>query len=142
LHELKQKNIKKPDFILPIDLTARQVLEKFNYKPNDKHFYQIGGGAGGNIYNWRQLNRNFINNLASIIIYNKNIPEKDLILNWAKYFEDESCGQCVPCREGTYRLREMLEAKYLANKQTIQSSDWTRIFNELILSLQESSLCF
>lgn len=120
---------------LPIDLTARQVLQEFGYTPDDQHFYQLGGGAGGNVYNWKQLNRNFLNNLGSIIIYDKNIPEKDLILRWAKYFEDQSCGQCVPCREGTFRVREMLEQKYLANKFD------EKIFNELVETLQTTSLC-
>jgi NADH:ubiquinone oxidoreductase subunit F (NADH-binding) len=120
---------------LPIDLTVKEVLEKFNHQLSDKNFYQVGGGASGNIYNWKQLNRNFNNNLASIIIYDKNIPEKDLILHWAKFFEDESCGQCVPCREGTFRVREILEQKYLSNKFD------EKIFNELVLTLQESSLC-
>jgi NADH:ubiquinone oxidoreductase subunit F (NADH-binding) len=144
---LSEYSAEKNNFInksvreLPLDLTARQVLQEFGHKPDDQHFYQLGGGAGGNVYNWRQLNRNFLNNLGSIIIYDKNIPEKDLILRWAKYFEDQSCGQCVPCREGTFRVREMLEQKYLANKSTIQSSDWTRIFNELVLTMQTTSLC-
>ena len=36
------------------------------------------------------------------------------MVNVAKYFleftQDESCGKCTPCREGTLRLLEMLEA--------------------------------
>jgi len=36
------------------------------------------------------------------------------MVNVAKYFidftKDESCGKCTPCREGTLRLMEMLEA--------------------------------
>ena len=35
------------------------------------------------------------------------------IVNFAKYFlsftQNESCGKCVPCREGTYRSLEILE---------------------------------
>jgi NADH:ubiquinone oxidoreductase subunit F (NADH-binding) len=42
------------------------------------------------------------------------MDENDCMVNVAKYFleftQDESCGKCTPCREGTLRLREMLEA--------------------------------
>src|SRR4030067_2595847 len=42
------------------------------------------------------------------------MDERDCMVNVAKYFLDftmeESCGKCTPCREGTLRLREMLEA--------------------------------
>jgi len=42
------------------------------------------------------------------------MDERDCMVNVAKYFldftRDESCGKCTPCREGTLRLKEMLEA--------------------------------
>ncbi len=42
------------------------------------------------------------------------MDERDCMVNVAKYFidftKDESCGKCTPCREGTLRLGEMLEA--------------------------------
>jgi len=42
------------------------------------------------------------------------MDEKDCMVNVAKYFldftRDESCGKCTPCREGTLRLMEKLEA--------------------------------
>jgi NADH:ubiquinone oxidoreductase subunit F (NADH-binding)/(2Fe-2S) ferredoxin/Pyruvate/2-oxoacid:ferredoxin oxidoreductase delta subunit len=42
------------------------------------------------------------------------MDEQDCMVNVAKYFidftQDESCGKCTPCREGTQRLGEMLEA--------------------------------
>ena len=42
------------------------------------------------------------------------MDERDCMVNVAKYFidftKDESCGKCTPCREGTLRLMEMLEA--------------------------------
>jgi NADP-reducing hydrogenase subunit HndC len=42
------------------------------------------------------------------------MDERDCMVNVAKYFidftKDESCGKCTPCREGTLRLGEILEA--------------------------------
>ena len=41
------------------------------------------------------------------------MDERDCMVDVAKYFldftQDESCGKCTPCREGTLRLMEMLE---------------------------------
>jgi len=42
------------------------------------------------------------------------MDERDCMVDVAKYFldftRDESCGKCTPCREGTLRLMEKLEA--------------------------------
>jgi len=41
------------------------------------------------------------------------LDESDCIVSTAKFFleftKDESCGKCLPCREGTYRMLEILE---------------------------------
>ena len=42
----------------------------------------------------------FIGSAAIVIISNK-VPMKDVVINLMKFFEDESCGQCTPCRNGT-----------------------------------------
>ncbi|MBD3247676.1 hypothetical protein GF382_00100, partial [Candidatus Falkowbacteria bacterium] len=44
---------------------------------------------------------------------------------------NQSCGQCTPCREGNYRLLEILDSK---------EPDW-RLFSELLNNLKESSFC-
>lgn len=42
------------------------------------------------------------------------MDDRDCMVNVAKYFigftQDESCGKCTPCREGTLRLMEILES--------------------------------
>lgn len=119
---------------LPLDLTIKQVLAAFNHKPSDNYFYQVGGGAAGYCYNYRQLNKPLEGN-ASIIIYSKNKPEKEIILHFAQFFKDESCGQCVPCREGTYRLLKLLEKKYAG--EAIEQV----LIDDLIFNLQKSSFC-
>ncbi len=120
---------------LPVDITVKKALLKFGHTPSDKYFYQVGGGAGGNCYNHKQLNRKF-NGLASIIIYNINKSEKDVVMKWLDFFKNESCGQCVPCREGTYRLRNMM-ADYYHNNSKFDKE----IFEDLIFSLQNTSFC-
>jgi NADH-quinone oxidoreductase subunit F len=31
-------------------------------------------------------------------------------LRWTEFYEDESCGKCTPCREGTYWMAQVLQA--------------------------------
>ena len=120
---------------LPVGITVSQALKKFNHTPNNNFFYQISGGASGTCYNHKQLNRKF-SGLASIIIYNINKSEKDVVMKWLDFFKNESCGQCVPCREGTYRLRNIMEQYFQDN-----SSLDKKVFEDLIFSLQNTSFC-
>ena len=116
-------------------LKVKEVLSAFGHNPSEEYFYQVGGGAAGTCYNHTQLNRAF-NSLASAIIYPSSQSEKDVVMRWADFFKNESCGQCVPCREGTYRLRNMLEKHYLADEQIDK-----KLFEMLVFSLQNTSLC-
>ena len=67
---------------------------------------------------------------GSVLVVDKNADLKDLLLSWAGFFHRESCGKCVPCREGTYRLWEI--AKRLKNndlrekdRENIEDILWT-----------------
>ncbi len=46
---------------------------------------------------------------AAIIVFSEQDRARELALNALRFFADESCGQCTPCREGTLRAREMME---------------------------------
>ncbi|MDD5032425.1 MAG: NADH-ubiquinone oxidoreductase-F iron-sulfur binding region domain-containing protein [Patescibacteria group bacterium] len=51
--------------------------------------------------------------------------------NWLDFFIGESCGKCAPCREGVYRLREIVD---------LPNPDW-RLFADLLNNLEETSFC-
>lgn len=106
------------------------LIETKNY-PKFNFFVQVGGDASGEVLNSRQLKRSAIGS-GSITVYsiNKHQP-MDLIRKWINFFADESCGQCVPCREGTYRLKELINEK---------SPNWEMI-SDIFNSLQETSFC-
>ncbi len=46
---------------------------------------------------------------GSIIIFNKSRNMARVLKNFIDFFEEESCGQCTPCREGTYRLNQSVD---------------------------------
>ncbi len=43
---------------------------------------------------------------GSIMIFNKSRNMVHVLRNFMEFFEEESCGQCTPCREGTKRLTD------------------------------------
>ena len=46
---------------------------------------------------------------AVVMLFDDTIDMRDIVLRVARFFHDESCGQCVPCRIGTIRQEEALE---------------------------------
>ncbi|MDD5289738.1 MAG: NADH-ubiquinone oxidoreductase-F iron-sulfur binding region domain-containing protein [Patescibacteria group bacterium] len=119
---------------LPVDITVKKMLQEFDHEPSEKYFYQVGGGAAGTCYNFKQLNRKF-DGLASVIIYSMEESPKNVVMKWLNFFEDESCGQCVPCREGTYRLRNLMR-KYFETENLDKE-----IFDDLVFTLENTSFC-
>jgi len=100
---------------LSSELTIAEVLKKTGNYPEYKFFVQVGGDAAGEVLNDKQLDQK-VSGAGSITIFDfkKHNPEK-LVKFWFDFFADNSCGQCTPCREGTYRLREMFnETKSVA----------------------------
>jgi len=69
------------------------------------------------------------------------MDEKTCMVDMAKYFlaflEEESCGRCVPCREGVKRMREVVEGISTA----IGTEEDIALLHELAECLSEASLC-
>ncbi|MDR0358953.1 MAG: NAD(P)H-dependent oxidoreductase subunit E [bacterium] len=43
-----------------------------------------------------------------VMVFDETADLRDVVLRIARFFRDESCGQCVPCRVGTVRQEELL----------------------------------
>ena len=55
----------------------------------------------------------------------------DVGLNLLKFFEEESCGQCTPCRVGTEKTVKLM-----------QNKKWNKIQHEdLSLVMADASIC-
>ncbi|OGF24287.1 hypothetical protein A3H66_02005 [Candidatus Falkowbacteria bacterium RIFCSPLOWO2_02_FULL_45_21] len=116
---------------LPESFSIEKILKATKNYPKFPFFVQCGGGAAGEVLNSRQLKRS-VQGAGSITIYSitKNNYKK-IIKSWLNFFMSESCGQCAPCREGTFRLGEV----FLAEK-----TDWV-LFNNLLDNLADTSVC-
>jgi NADH-quinone oxidoreductase subunit F len=64
----------------------------------------------------------------------------DLCLRIARFFRDESCGQCVPCRVGTVRQEEALHR--LVRGRTIGSREQElALLGEVAQVMRDASIC-
>jgi NADH-quinone oxidoreductase subunit F len=59
------------------------------------------------------------------------------MLSWMRFFQRESCGQCVPCREGTFRLKAILERLENGNFDENDKED----FHKLVWTLDNTTFC-
>ncbi|MFA5169253.1 MAG: NADH-ubiquinone oxidoreductase-F iron-sulfur binding region domain-containing protein [Candidatus Paceibacterota bacterium] len=118
-------------FELPEDMTIFQVLRKTENYPAVDFFVQVGGGASGEIMLPEELNKP-VTGAGSITIFDKNKTDVfDLMQKWAEFFHIGNCDKCVPCREGAYRIYEMVKTRKLDYE----------VLDSLFLSLRESSFC-
>lgn len=124
--------VKNPGvYELPIDFSVKQILKTTNNFPNFSFFLQIGGGASGEIMTDKELDQK-VGGTGGLIVYDlKKTNLISLMKKWADFFYHESCGLCVPCREGVYRLREIL------NKKKI---NWL-LLKAIFFTLKETSFC-
>jgi NADH-quinone oxidoreductase subunit F len=75
-----------------------------------------------------------------IMVFDEGADLVDLCLRIARFFRDESCGQCVPCRVGTVRQEEALHR--LVSGATIGSpQDELALIDEVAQVMRDASIC-
>ena len=85
-------------------------------KGKDFWFAQIGGASGRLVLEDELSEKLDYDRTAkiplgsgSILVVDRTANIMELLLSWTGFFRRESCGKCVPCREGTFRLHEIAE---------------------------------
>jgi NADH:ubiquinone oxidoreductase subunit F (NADH-binding)/NADH:ubiquinone oxidoreductase subunit E len=113
--------VKKPGVVLaPAGVTARELIEEFCGGMADGHAFKayLPGGASGGIlpakmadipldFGTLEPHGCFVGSHAVVILSDKD-DMKAVALNLMKFFEDESCGQCTPCRAGTEKAVKLM----------------------------------
>ncbi len=75
-----------------------------------------------------------------VVVFDQDADIQKVILRIARFFREESCGQCVPCRVGTVRQEELLTR--LSNGKVIGSRlDEVELLETLATVMRESSIC-
>ena len=94
---------------------------------------QVGGASGTCLAKKdfkRKIGFEDLSTGGSIIIFNSKRKMLDVADNFLRFFEEESCGQCTPCREGIPVLIDAVDL--------IKSSKCDKAYLEDILSLAET----
>ncbi|QDP24317.1 NADH-ubiquinone oxidoreductase-F iron-sulfur binding region domain-containing protein [Bradyrhizobium cosmicum] len=136
--------VKNPGMKLaPAGITVRELIDEYCDGMADGHqFYAyLPGGASGGIlpasmddipldFGTLEKYGCFIGSAAIVILSQKD-SVRAAALNLMKFFEDESCGQCTPCRVGTQKAALLM-----------QKPVWNRaLLEELSQAMRDASIC-
>jgi formate dehydrogenase len=136
--------VKNPGVKLaPAGVTARELIDEFCGGMAEGHTlkgYLPGGASGGILpasmadipldFGTLEKYGCFVGSHAVVILSDKD-DMKAVALNLIKFFEDESCGQCTPCRVGTEKA-----ANLMAN------GPWDpALLDELAALMRDASIC-
>jgi len=120
--------VKKPGVKLaPAGITIAELIEEYCGGMQDGHqFYAyLPGGASGGIlpaslndipldFDTLQPYGCFIGS-AAVIVMGHQDSARHAALNMMKFFAHESCGQCTPCRVGTAKAVQLMQASVWDN---------------------------
>jgi formate dehydrogenase len=124
--------VKNPGVKLaPAGITIEELINEYCGGMQEGHtFYAyLPGGASGGIlpaslkdipldFDTLQPYGCFIGS-AAIIVLGHQDAARDAALNMMRFFAHESCGQCTPCRVGTTKAAQLMQAKVWDN-QTLE----------------------
>jgi NADH-quinone oxidoreductase subunit F len=75
-----------------------------------------------------------------VLVFDDTTDLADMLGRIAAFFEEESCGQCVPCRVGTVRQRELI-AQLRADVGVTARAERLAILAELGQAMRDASIC-
>ncbi len=116
--------VKRPGVKLaPAGITLRELVEEFCGGMAEGHtlYAYLPGGASGGIlpasladvpldFDTLQPHGCFIGS-AAVTVLSQHDQARDAALNAMRFFADESCGQCTPCRVGTAKAAGLMQAQ-------------------------------
>ncbi len=119
-------------YYLPDNWDIEKILKETKNYPNYKFFVQVGGSASGIVFDESQIKGKLATGAAALDIHNKNEAPRKVLLNWLKFYQQESCGKCTPCRVGTFELYEMVKKN--------KNIPWKEMF-EILETMDATSFC-
>jgi formate dehydrogenase len=116
-------HVKSPGVkIAPAGITASELIDEYCGGMADGHVFKayLPGGASGGILpaSMADIALDFgtlephgcLIGSAAVVVLSDRDDMRMVALNLLKFFEDESCGQCTPCRVGTEKAVQLLSA--------------------------------
>jgi NADH:ubiquinone oxidoreductase subunit F (NADH-binding)/NADH:ubiquinone oxidoreductase subunit E len=129
--------------ITPAGVTIRELIEEYCDGMLPGHYFKayLPGGASGGIlpaslddipldFGTLEPHGAFIGS-AAVVVLSDHDNMREAALNVMRFFEDESCGQCTPCRVGTEKARRLMA-----------KNDWDKdLLSELSTVMRDASIC-
>ena len=129
--------------LAPAGITARQLIDEFCGGMAGGHAFKgyLPGGASGGIlpaamadipldFGTLESEGCFTGSGAVVVLSDKD-DMKAVALNLLRFFEDESCGQCTPCRAGTEKAVKLMTMPH-----------WDEpLLQELTQVMSDASIC-
>jgi len=129
--------------LAPAGITLRELIDEYCGGMAEGHtlYAYLPGGASGGIlparladvpldFDTLQAHGCFIGS-AAVVVLSQHDRARDAALNVMRFFADESCGQCTPCRVGTEKA-----AQLMATPQWDAST-----LNDLAQVMGDASIC-
>ncbi|WP_226779171.1 NAD(P)H-dependent oxidoreductase subunit E [Oceaniglobus trochenteri] len=129
-------------YLLPAGSTIRDIIAEAGGMAEGHVFkaYQPGGPSSGLLpasvddvpldFDTLQPLGSFIGSAAVVVLSDAD-SARDAALNMLRFFEDESCGQCTPCRVGCEKAVKLMEAE-----------TWdTALLEDLCEAMADASIC-
>ncbi len=136
--------VRKPGVHLaPAGITLKELLEEYcgGMQDGQPLYGYLPGGASGGIlpaskadvpldFDTLQPHGCFIGS-AAIVVLSQRDKAAAAAQNLMRFFKDESCGQCTPCRVGTAKALALMEEK-----------SWNQpLLGELSQAMMDASIC-
>ena len=129
--------------LAPAGITMRELIDEYcgGMLEGHKFYGYFPGGASGGIlpaslgdvpldFDTLHEYGSFIGS-AAVIVFSDKDRARDLAVNAMRFFEDESCGQCTPCRVGTAKAVTLMK-----------QSKWDEpLLEELSQVMVDASIC-
>ena len=128
--------------LLPAGSTITDIITACGGMADGHEFkaYQPGGPSSGLLpatmadipldFDTLQPHGTFIGS-AAVVVLSQNDRARDAALNMLRFFEDESCGQCTPCRVGCGKAVQLMQA-----------DTWDQgLLTELCTAMSDASIC-
>jgi formate dehydrogenase len=129
--------------LAPAGITVQELIDEFCGGMQEGHRFAayLPGGASGGILPARMGDipldfgtlepHGCLIGSAAVVVLSDRDDVRAAALNLMRFFEDESCGQCTPCRVGTRKARLLMERPV-----------WDRaLLGELAETMRDASIC-
>ena len=129
-------------YLLPAGSTITDIIAAAGGMAEGHEFkaYQPGGPSSGLLpasmndipldFDTLQPHGTFIGS-AAVVVLSQQDRARDAALNMLRFFEDESCGQCTPCRVGCEKAVKLMQA-----------DTWDQpLLTELCTAMGDASIC-